>query len=234
MARKSIPVATIEPSGNTSATVGNDDGTTDTKPEVTGNGNEPELIYGFESIDPAGIDTGNGDGNGSGDGGTVVRRRRGRPPGSGRGATKAQKSSGNIGGLERLLYTIHGGLALLVAEEFNLEEGECKMYADAVRELNRQYERTISPKAEAWVNLFTAAGMIYGPRIWAIRNRTKKEKEQTPTPTLLTTNTAPDKVVTMNARPAAPAPQTERKGPQTPADLFGLDYSGFIAANAGE
>lgn len=49
------------------------------------------------------------------------------------------------------------------------------MLADAAGEVSKHYPMTIDPKTLAWVNLATAAGMVYGPRVYLINSRKKKE-----------------------------------------------------------
>jgi hypothetical protein len=58
--------------------------------------------------------------------------------------------------------------------ELDLDKVEAANLAEAVAEVARHYPTTIDPKVLAWVNLTMVAGMVYGPRFWAIRARTKQ------------------------------------------------------------
>ncbi len=57
-----------------------------------------------------------------------------------------------------------------------LDPTEGKQLAVAVAEVARHYPTTVDPKVMAWVNFAMVAGMIYGPRIWVIRERNRTNR----------------------------------------------------------
>jgi hypothetical protein len=78
-----------------------------------------------------------------------------------------------------------------------IDEAEGKKLGDAVEELGKIYGHTINPKTAAWVNFAAAAGVVYGPRFVAYRERMKRESAEKPktaaaTNLRPTTNAAPD------------------------------------------
>jgi hypothetical protein len=193
----------IIPTINTGDTGGNAGGTSDI---------ERETINGFETIEP-GDAAGRAAGSGSG-------KRRGRPPGSAAGAKKASKA--DIGGLESILFSLHMmGAAILDTPELVLDEGEAKALADAAAKVAGHYNHTIDPRTVAWVNLAMVAGGIYGTRVFAIRARHRAAQAGP--------KQAPPlrNVVDFKAGKTSAA-----AGPvaQTPADIYGLGYSGLTGA----
>lgn len=215
MAKRTVPVSFINDVGAVGATV-SDSGAVD---GAADSNREPELISGFESIDPAGIDPDIGSGNS--DSGT--RRRRGRPPGSGTG-TRQKKTQSNLS-IETVLFSFHMMAATFFdASELVLSEGECTAYADAIKNVSAQYNHNIDPRVMAWGNLALVAGGIYGTRIFAIRNRMKAEDAKTPD----------TKVISMPSAATAAAKQAPSKTvvpvgvARTPADMYGYGYSGAV------
>lgn len=59
-----------------------------------------------------------------------------------------------------------------------LDKTEARQLAEATAEVAKHYPTTIDPKVMAWVNFGMVAGMVYGPRIYAIRARTKAGRKQ--------------------------------------------------------
>jgi hypothetical protein len=70
------------------------------------------------------------------------------------------------------------GAAFLKTPELELEPDEAKQLAAAIAEVQKHYPMTISPEAMAWTNLGMACAMVYGPRLYLVRNRQKEEKAQ--------------------------------------------------------
>lgn len=99
------------------------------------------------------------------------------------------------------------GAAILATPELALEKDEANMLAQASADVLRHYPG-FTPAVEVtdWIGLITVAGMIYGPRFMAIRNRRRK------TATAQASDAASAPVVDFNAMRAAanaakPAPQ---------------------------
>lgn len=188
-------------------------------------GEQPDIIAGFESFDPASGSAERGSNSGSGTG------KRGRPKGS-RNATGAAKTQAknNLSGLEGVLLTVHFAAAkFLEAPELQLSDGEAEAYAIAVKKVNDQYDSQFNAKTLAWIQLLTVTGGIYGTRIYAIQARRREEAKlarggeaRRPAPVVPIAGAAvKGKVV-----PEAGAATVEAR---TPADLFGLlNYSAAI------
>lgn len=125
---------------------------------------------GDEEFDPAihsGRDKINTDG--------TFRRKRGRKAG---GNSAKNSHPVNIAGIESVLLSMHAMMAAgLQAPEMAIEADEAKMLAEAVAEVQRHYPMVIDPRVMAWVNLVSAAGMVYGPRVYMIRKRKIAEAE---------------------------------------------------------
>lgn len=74
------------------------------------------------------------------------------------------------------MLSIHAmGAAFLQTPELALDNSESRPLAEAVKAVADFYPTTIDPKIIAWANLGAACGMIYGPRIFAIRARHQAE-----------------------------------------------------------
>ncbi len=184
---------------------------------------EPEFIAGFESFDPTDtVESGAG-----ADGGNSSRtgKRRGRPPGSGGGRKTGSSSKVHLGGVEKLLYSIHMIAGAAFAPELSINESEARLYAEAINEVSAHYNNYIDPKLMAWVNLVMCAGGIYAPRIMAIKIRLETEAA----------NGDPTKAPKIvNIKPEGSSTKVngaiKGTGPQTPADIFGLNYTGIISS----
>lgn len=154
-----------------------------------------------EPIDPVTLAGGNGSdandgGPGNGDGGDdftfdperhigIDRRnadgsyRRKRRTGK-RGPRKSSSSSSlDIGTVSAILMSVHAGVAGMIATpELMLSEPEAKQLGQGLLELERCYPMAVDPRVLAWVNMTAICGMIYGPRIMAIRMRRQNERPQ--------------------------------------------------------
>lgn len=139
-------------------------------------------------FDPASLGSGNGagnqpdgDGTGSGDG-ERGKRKRGRPKGSRNGAgtgtrrKSSQKAALPVEGLSKILFSVHGLLAgISQTPELALDQAEADALASAAAEVAQHYPVIADDKTLAWSNLAMTAGMIYGPRAFAIVYGGKKK-----------------------------------------------------------
>lgn len=107
------------------------------------------------------------------------------------------------------------------APELALNETEAKRLAVAVAQVQAQYPLVIDAKTQAWINLAAIGGMIYVPRFISVASKRK----QKPLPPRAETPTTPEQAQAQ-AIQEAPAVAPSNKGPQTPADLFGLGNAG--------
>jgi hypothetical protein len=57
--------------------------------------------------------------------------------------------------------------------EIMLEEKEAHLLAEAMGKVSRHYDVTVGAKAMDWANLMMCAGMVYGPRLVAARQRSR-------------------------------------------------------------
>lgn len=109
------------------------------------------------------------------------RLKRGRKPGStsaNRNRTKADHQA-SIEGLTRILSIVHLGIASATkTPEMALDDEEAKNLAAATATVLQEFDIRPDPKVEAIVGLITAAGMVYGPRVYLITERKKKEAKE--------------------------------------------------------
>lgn len=135
-------------------------------------------------------------------------RRRGRPPGSGTGASKpAGKASEarhiRASFIEMALTGIHTGIASLAkAPEFELDKDDAKKLADASANLMSFYNVTMTPKQEAFALLIQAAAMVYPPMVGAYVIRKQSEAKQRKP------HAVPNNVRTMTPTPVREPPLT--------------------------
>jgi hypothetical protein len=137
-----------------------------------GNGDGVSNIGG--AVDPASLAP--GDAN-NGTGANPAKRGRGRPKGSGN--AKAASASLDIGGVETILFNIHGMVAAATGfDKLALAQEEANSLAKAVNNVRQFYPMHVSAKALAWSNLFMVAGTVYGSRIIAIWAAQKAKETQ--------------------------------------------------------
>lgn len=127
-----------------------------------------------EQFDPAihsGPDKRNADGS--------YRKKRGRKPNSAAGGSKRQTNNQvGIDALTSMLAIVHVGLASVTkTPELELDDKEAASLAGAVANVMTEFDITPDPKIQAVLGLVTVSGMIYGPRIYLIRERRSAEKE---------------------------------------------------------
>lgn len=107
------------------------------------------------------------------------RKKRGRK--SGNTTTTRSRSKANnqasIEGLTRMLAIIHLGLSSATkTPELKLEDEEAEALAKSTAMVLEEFDIRPDPKIEAIVGLVTTAGMIYGPRVYLITERKKRER----------------------------------------------------------
>lgn len=164
-------------SGNGNPPLGNDGNTIDAS-SVSGGAGSGE-IAGLPAITPG--DTAGGSG------GEPAKRGRGRPAGSGnkskpasagkpadaagsKPAASKEKISASVKGIEKLLYSIHAGVAgFTKIEELAIDREESKQIAEALADVASHYNTVIDPKTMAWAGLLGAVATVYGPRIAAMK-----------------------------------------------------------------
>lgn len=142
----------------------------------TGNDSGGTTSDGFDPAVHIGRDKLNSDGS--------FRKKRGRKAGSGGSnsssgtRTKAQNTA-SVEGLTRILAILHVGLAAATkTPEMVLEDSEAENLAKATATVLTEFDIRPDPKVEAVIGLVTAAGLIYGPRIYLITERKKLEAEE--------------------------------------------------------
>ncbi len=65
----------------------------------------------------------------------------------------------------------------LKAPELALDEDEAKLLGKALLQVEQQFPTKIDPRMIALVNLAGSLGIVYGPRIVAIRMRVSEERK---------------------------------------------------------
>jgi hypothetical protein len=77
-----------------------------------------------------------------------------------------------------MLAIVHVGLASVTkTPELVLEEDEAKSLAMASANVLEQFDITPDPRVTAVLGLVTTCGMIYGPRVYLIRERKREENK---------------------------------------------------------
>jgi hypothetical protein len=109
------------------------------------------------------------------------------------------------------------GAAFFKAQHWQMDETEAKEVSRAIVEVQDQYDISIDPKTQAWVNLAFVLGMAYGPRIAASYHLAKQKPKEA---------TAPKAPQNPRPGPQVPKPKMKNGEPEltTPSALFGHDY----------
>jgi len=148
-----------------------------------GGGEQPNNPGTGGTVDPAAAFGGSAP---TGDGGTATgetgKRRRGRPPGSGK--AKAHTSSTvDPASVEVLLFNVHAMLAVATGmDKLAINQTEAGTLAQAVCQVQQYYPTHISAKSMAWANLIMVAGSVYGSRAVAIWADNQADKNSPPRP----------------------------------------------------
>ena len=107
------------------------------------------------------------------------RRKRGRKAGNSTAPRSRSKASNqaSIEGLTRMLAIVHIGLASATkTPELKLEDEEAEALAKSTAVVLEEFDIRPDPKIEAIIGLVTTAGMIYGPRVYLITERKRRER----------------------------------------------------------
>lgn len=104
-----------------------------------------------------------------------------------------------------------------------MADAEVTALAGAAKKVSDQYDNRLSPKMMAWLNLSIVAGSIYGTRVYAISAR----KQMAAAAGGGGSRPGPVKVDAKQKPNGAAQPEA-----RTPADLYGLNYSGGIPGAA--
>lgn len=202
------------------------------------NGNDEHVSNGTGNASEPIANNPDNSGNGSGDGSTnsadsgtiaidpntAIKRKRGRPPGSGnksRGANVGAENRVESGSertaakrtplaVDQLAKQIEGGHKLLAlflkkplgdeaASLFEVSPDESKQLAQAAKNLASHYNITVSPVVMAWIQLGATASAIYGPRVAILVAMKKAEAAQNQQ--LKTLNSAGTRVNSMQVNP---------------------------------
>lgn len=118
--------------------------------------------------------------------------------------------------------------------ELKLDSDEAQGMAKAIAEVARHYPTKVDPKTLAWVNLIMALMVVYGPRIYLIRERHKSERAERRGSNEFTT-TDPDVTrivpgMPMQPQEAAMAPPMAQDGTKNAADVPFLPIPGVRMA----
>lgn len=194
---------------------------------ASGNEEQPQLVEfnasndGIPTIDAATAIDGTGS-DGSGNDGTSGSDDSGRPKrkytrrtGSG---TKAQ-SSLDLSGAAPILLSIHAMLAAATkCPELGISEMESKNLAEAAGKVMRHYDVQTTQKTLDWVNFAMVVGACYGPRVFAIGQRQKQERQNAP-PTI-TQTVQPSQQRPADTQPKGPRPIMPSDYGPTPEDII--------------
>lgn len=168
-------------------------------PTISGDGNQatdgsgkPEIgnIFGDGTPIFAPGDAVEAPGEGAGGAGPQPggKRGRGRPRGSKNSGGKTGTTNDlgiDLDGLEKLLLSIHLGLAMLTkVPEFMIDQSEARLMGAAVARVSRHYPgfQKINASAMDHMNLATVMLGIYGTRFMAHKIRTVSEKAKSQRP----------------------------------------------------
>lgn len=74
--------------------------------------------------------------------------------------------------------------ALTKTQELALDKEEANRLAEGISNVSRHYDIAATQKSMDWANLIMVCGMIYGTRIFAIRENRKAKKPVPASPTV--------------------------------------------------
>ena len=71
---------------------------------------------------------------------------------------------------------------LTSVKELSIDKTEANALATSIANVSRHYDIVATQKTMDWSNLFMALGMVYGTRLYAIRERRKARRDTAPQP----------------------------------------------------
>jgi len=116
-------------------------------------------------------------------------------------------------------------------DELRLDDEEAEKLGASTERVLALYHTEVNPSVVAWMGLVFAIAVVYGPRIYAIRQRLKREREAAaagqpaPPANLVTMQPGPARGQPAPAPPPRPRPDPPGGPVGTPTDLFGVGYS---------
>ena len=163
-----------EASGGIGGATGDEFGAVDLGNDNGGGGSSGELDSAGTPFDER-IHSGGRNGNGE------WRKRRGRKSAGASTARVSGKKAGNSASLDALTNTliiVHAAVSTATkTPELAIEETEAKSLAGAVANVLEEFDIQPDPKVQAIVGLIIAAGSVYGPRMYLIRERQKAQRK---------------------------------------------------------
>lgn len=109
------------------------------------------------------------------------RKRRGPKSGGNSAPRVSGKKAGHSASLDALTNTliiVHAAISTATkTPELAIEETEAKSLAGAVANVLEEFDIQPDPKVQAIVGLVIAAGSVYGPRMYLIRERQKAQRK---------------------------------------------------------
>jgi len=113
-----------------------------------------------------------------GETGEPLKKRRGRKPGS---TNKQKENAGRLAIGANQIQGLHVVLAKLTGQPiFEISEFEAQMLASSIANVSEHYDLTASSKTMAIVGLCGAIGIVYVPRVVAVRQANRKPKGPPP------------------------------------------------------
>lgn len=163
-----------ETTGGIGGATGGEFGAVDLGGDNGSGGSSGELDSAGTPFDP-GIHSGTRNSNGE------WRKRRGRKPAGNSASRVSGKKAGNSASLDALTNTliiVHAAISTATkTPELAIEETEAKSLAGAVSNVLEEFDIQPDPKVQAIVGLIIAAGSVYGPRMYLIRERQKAQRK---------------------------------------------------------
>lgn len=102
------------------------------------------------------------------------------------------------------------GAAMLSAPELAIEQSEANMLAQATADVARHYPSVKTPiEITDWIGLITVCGMVYGPRLVAIRNNRRNARTAAPSFNVVREATRTEPIKPAPVHPVASAPHAD-------------------------
>lgn len=169
---------------------------------------------------------------GTGTAGTVPVDAAGRDASKPRGKASPNygtktKAKTNLGFIEKTLGGIHSILVVVTKDDlFELSDDEIRSLAEALSNVQDQYDLRLDPKTQAWLELAGIGAAIYGPRIAAKvlmsarKPKEVEEKQEKPAPKTAGNIVTPQSQMNGQAKGEGPM------GAFVPSMMFPLGHAG--------